>query len=165
MASSCKKEVDKLPSATQTGANTFGCLVNGQAWIPSGRGAFSGVNPTSGGFFGEVNNSMSIYIMAYGENDEMAIYLKNSLGVGTYHLNRNPSIKPYAVLPEASYGMYSLLYDPEYVTDSTHTGTVTITHADLITGIVSGTFELQVYQKNTGKIVNITEGRFDYKTH
>ena len=35
----CKKdktettELSKLPAATQTGANTFGCLVNGKAWV------------------------------------------------------------------------------------------------------------------------------------
>ena len=35
----CKKtkieptELSKLPAATQIGANTFGCLVNGKAWI------------------------------------------------------------------------------------------------------------------------------------
>ena len=35
----CKKvkepptELSKLPPATQTGANTFGCLVNGKAWV------------------------------------------------------------------------------------------------------------------------------------
>ncbi len=37
----CKKddlnaELAKLPPITQTGANTFGCLVNGKAYIPSG---------------------------------------------------------------------------------------------------------------------------------
>jgi len=30
LVTSCKKEADKLPSATETGANTFGCLVNGK---------------------------------------------------------------------------------------------------------------------------------------
>ena len=38
--SQCKKTeadpVDQLPPATQTGANTLGCLVNGQAWTPAG---------------------------------------------------------------------------------------------------------------------------------
>ena len=165
IAASCKKEADKLPSATQTGANTFGCLVNGKAWVPSGRGAFSGVNPTSGGFFGDVDNTISIYVRAYAENDEMTIYLKNTTAVGTYYLNRNTSIFPYAVLPEASYGMYKILYESEYTTDSIHTGTVNITHSDLNAGIVSGSFEMQVYQKNTGKIINITKGRFDYKNH
>jgi uncharacterized protein DUF6252 len=162
---SCKKETAKLPAATSTGANTFGCLVNGKAWIATGRGVFSGINPTSGGFFGEVDSTVSIYINAFGENDEIAIYLKKTIAVGTYQLDRNTDIKPSAVLPQASYGMYALLYDHEYVTDSIHTGVVNITHADLGTGIVSGTFEMRLYQRNTGKIINITSGRFDYKTH
>jgi hypothetical protein len=165
IVTSCKKEKDKLPSATATGANTFGCLVDGKAWTATGRGGFSGVNPTSGGFFGDVDNTTSIYVRAYAENDEMTIYLKNTTAVGTYYLNRNTSISPYAVLPEASYGFYKILYDSEYTTDSIHTGTVNITLSDLNAGIVSGTFEMLVYQKNTGKIINITNGRFDYKTH
>lgn len=45
LAASCKKdkaqddrtELEKLPPITQTGANTFGCLVNGKAWLPNGR--------------------------------------------------------------------------------------------------------------------------------
>ena len=152
LVTSCKKEKDKLPSATATGANTFGCLVNGKAWTPTGRGGFSGVNPTSGGFFVGVSNTISIYIKAYAENDEITIYLKDTSAVGTYYLNRNTSIKPYAISPEASYGMYTLLYDPEYTTDSIHTGTVNITHSDFNAGIVSGTFEMQVYQKIPGKL-------------
>ncbi len=43
--SQCKKKdpdpVDQLPPATQTGANTFGCLVNGQAWTPNGNDSTS----------------------------------------------------------------------------------------------------------------------------
>ena len=27
-------EIDKLPPATQTGANTFGCLLDGKAFLP-----------------------------------------------------------------------------------------------------------------------------------
>ena len=39
--SNCKKNkptnpVDELPPETQTGANTFGCLVNGQVFKPGG---------------------------------------------------------------------------------------------------------------------------------
>jgi len=163
--SGCRKAVDQLPPATQTGTNTFGCLINGKAWIPTGGGAFSGINPTSGGFFGEPNGSVSIYIKAYGEDDDVAIYLKNITAEGRYDLNKNTSIMPAAVLPEASYGMYDIMYDPEFVTDSLHTGAVTITHADRNTGIVSGTFEMTLSQKNTGHVLRITNGRFDYKTH
>ena len=30
------KPEDQLPPATQTGAGTFGCLLNGQPWTPQG---------------------------------------------------------------------------------------------------------------------------------
>lgn len=30
------KPEDQLPPATQTGAGTFGCLINGQPWTPAG---------------------------------------------------------------------------------------------------------------------------------
>jgi hypothetical protein len=41
LSSSCQKEklknpTDELPPETQTGANTFGCLVNGQVFKPGG---------------------------------------------------------------------------------------------------------------------------------
>lgn len=35
-SNSLDAELAKLPPITQTGANTFGCLVNGKAFIPSG---------------------------------------------------------------------------------------------------------------------------------
>ncbi len=44
IAASCKKnkpqktELEKLPPITQTGANTFGCLLNGKAYTPGGPG-------------------------------------------------------------------------------------------------------------------------------
>ena len=47
-AASCKKEnknEDQLPPATQTGANTFGCLVNGKVWIPKGFSGTGTPNP------------------------------------------------------------------------------------------------------------------------
>lgn len=40
LAAECDKEklapIDQLPPATQTGANTFGCLINGEVFKPSG---------------------------------------------------------------------------------------------------------------------------------
>ncbi|MBK8748949.1 MAG: hypothetical protein IPM04_14255 [Saprospiraceae bacterium] len=36
----CKKEVEELPPATQTGANTFGAKVDGQFWVAKGFGPF-----------------------------------------------------------------------------------------------------------------------------
>jgi hypothetical protein len=42
--SSCKKEVTELPPATQTGANTFGAMVDGKIWVPQGFGSIPSNN-------------------------------------------------------------------------------------------------------------------------
>jgi len=34
----------QLPSITTTGANTFGCLVNGEVWLPKGSFPISGLH-------------------------------------------------------------------------------------------------------------------------
>ena len=36
----CKKEVNELSPATQTGANTFGAKIDGKFWAPQGFGPF-----------------------------------------------------------------------------------------------------------------------------
>ncbi|MDT0650604.1 hypothetical protein [Autumnicola edwardsiae] len=33
-----RKPIDQLPAATQTGQQTFGCLINGEAFIPDNLG-------------------------------------------------------------------------------------------------------------------------------
>lgn len=160
---SCKKEIDRLPPATQTGANTFGCLIDGKAWVPTGSpGIFVNIYPTSGGFLIDTKGRLNVFLDAESGSDNMQIFLKYATTPGTYPLNKNTD--PNLVYPE-SYGAYSINGQEDYVTDASHTGTVTITYADTVKGIVSGTFEMEVYQKSTGKIHQITNGRFDYKTH
>lgn len=165
IGNSCKKNSDKLPPATQVGANTFGCLLDGKVWLPSGGSAWSGINPTRGGFFSDAAGKTNIYISANSDNDYIEIYLKHITSTGLFYLNTNTPVIPNAVFPE-SYGAYFIKNSSDYfVTDSLHTGMVNITYADTIRGIVSGTFEMQVFNKNTSKIKSITKGRFDYKNH
>ena len=78
---------------------------------------------------------------------------------GVYPLNFNKGIRPGALVPY-NYGYY---HDGQnrYVTDSQHTGTVTITRADTVTGIISGAFEFTAYDAKTKQTVTVTEGRFD----
>ncbi|GAB2858733.1 Riean_0653 family protein [Hymenobacter ruber] len=65
--SQCKKKdpdpASQLPPATQTGANTFGCLVNGQAYTPKG------------------NNGMSNLYVSYDST-----FRGGALGIETYRL-------------------------------------------------------------------------------
>lgn len=58
--SSCKK--DNLPPGTATGANTFGCKVNGLVYTPSGGDATIGWYPVQGGWFLDVDNNRGLYI-------------------------------------------------------------------------------------------------------
>ena len=64
LSSSCKKHVIQpvdqlslLPPATQTGANTFGCLINGEAFVPQNQSFLVGPRLqcnyiyTSGGYY------------------------------------------------------------------------------------------------------------------
>src|SRR5260221_5224028 len=163
---SCRKQKneEQLPPATQTGANTFGCFLDGKVWIPTGRGAGSSIYPTSGGFFGTPDGKRNIYIQAYSDNDNIEIYLKQIYQTGTYYLNKNTGIRPNFIYPE-SYGAYLINGGSYSVTDSIHNGIVRITYADTTTGIVSGTFEFTAKNIQTGELINIKDGRFDYKTH
>lgn len=40
-----KTELEKLPPITQIGANTFGCLINGKAWIPENENLWLTTHP------------------------------------------------------------------------------------------------------------------------
>src|SRR5688572_8072475 len=67
-------EIDKLPPATQTGANTIGCLVNGKALVPYGNLQTKRVcQYTDGLNFGvgvgeEINNEIhSVRVFSYND--------------------------------------------------------------------------------------------------
>ena len=161
LSSSCSKQ--ELPQPTNTGANTFSCNLNGRFWVPTGGGPFG--NPTSGGFFRDTNGPIDIFIQAYADHNYFHIFLRNTSTQGTYLLNQTTVAMPYNIYPE-SYGAYFANSQSDYyITDATHTGTVKITYADTIQGIIAGTFEMKLYRKGTNEVLNITGGRFDYKTH
>jgi len=164
LLTACKKEVDTLPPATQKGLNTFGCLLNKKAWIPTGGGFFSLINPTSGGFFVTPDGSLNIYIAANSERESVEFFLYHAKTPGIYKLNTSPA----SMYPE-SYGSYSIgdaLGNTDYFfSDHIHTGSVTITRADITNRIVSGTFDMQLFQSSSGRVMNITKGRFDFTNH
>ena len=83
---SCKKEINALPDATQTGANTFGCLIDGKAWVPRGSGAMSS-SPIVGGYRDAVSGrpKNSVQITLFDRNrDLMQLYVKSVDKAGRY---------------------------------------------------------------------------------
>jgi hypothetical protein len=52
----------------------------------------------------------------------------------------------------------------QWITNSTHTGSVTITKLDTVNNIVSGTFEFDAASTDdSAEPINVTDGRFDLK--
>ena len=68
---------DQLPAITQTGANTFGCVINGEVLIPKdGSGSLGGVSPRKG-IIAELNSDSNFIIDAgnFRDNNGDRIYI------------------------------------------------------------------------------------------
>lgn len=162
----CKKDskTEELPPATQTGANTFGAMVNGQLWLPKGFGPFPANDIVQARLIAGNTVHINASDFSTSPNErEFDIYLTNITGPGTYQLNTTVSYPSSS----ANYGYYvkrNLTPLNEWITSATSTGTVTITRFDTVNFIISGTFQfnaLNLY--NTPEPLTVTEGRFDIK--
>jgi len=168
---SCKKDDDNLPPLTFEGKNTIGCKINGTPWMPKGINA-GGVfaNPTSGGYYIDPFFFAGIHIWLRTNSGDGSIELfvrnYNSSGYllpGRYSLNKNTGDVRFGVGQIHSYGKY--INNEEYFSDSLHNGWIEILKSDSINKIISGRFEFVAYNNTNGLSFNITDGRFDYKTH
>ena len=162
--SQCKKNgpnpLDQLPPATQTGAGTFGCLVNGQAWMPQGNDGTSNYTVSydvfpDGGLL-EIG-TYRIYGQKTTDHQLLGIWTKRIQGVGTFSFqDRANSIATYI---DAKSGCYWASRDS---TTTYRRGQLTITRLDLQAGVVSGTFAFTLYKPGCDSI-RVTNGRFDRK--
>jgi hypothetical protein len=163
---SCNKDVEELPPATDTGAQTFGARVDGKFWIPKG----FGVVPTSPILEARFENTNNLVINARNfagqpTETEFEIYLFNVTGPGTYNLNVNTGKYPghsgnYAYYIERKFHPLN-----EWITNSQYTGTVRLTKVDRENKIVAGTFEFNaITMEGDPKPLSVTDGRFDVKT-
>ena len=165
LVNSCVKEITELPPATQTGANTFGCKVDGAFWVPSG----FGIIPTASKLEARMlpDNTLIINARNFSKSPtetEFEIQIRNVTAPGEYLLNRNTGYPPTGV----NYAYYvRRKFNPlnEWITNTRNTGKVIITKAESGSNeIVSGTFEfnaISIY--DSINVVHITEGRFDVR--
>jgi len=166
LLSSCKKKVDALPDATQSGAHTFGAKLDGEFWVPQSFGPFHDPSILEGVLVS--NHDIYIYAKNFSKSPnetEFEIYIKNAQAPGTYPLNTD------LVYPSTG-GSYAYFIKrninpvDEFLTSASAGGSVTITKIDTVNRFVSGTFSFQaksIYDPT--KIINVTEGRFDVKTN
>ena len=169
LATSCKKDDPEagLPAATHTGANTAGCLVNGERFVANGYGSgLSRVSGMDGGFAFDSLYYIELAGVVNGKNANLLLFFR-SRKVGTYLLNQNtqyyPQGSPRYVLNHATYTVSNNTGEL-YVTDAQHTGRVEFTYADFPHRISAGTFEFTAASTfDPSKTITITNGRFDRK--
>ncbi len=165
LAASCKKEpvnqLSLLPPATQNGANTLGCLVNGDAFVPKNGGLFSGPPIKCQYGFSEHG-----YIFSIGGGSEDKYGSISSVAISTDSLSISegetlPLTKSFTPgMAFADYAGGNSVSVSSYTTNAYAIGQLTITHLDSINLIVSGTFQFNAVDKS-GDTVRITNGRFD----
>jgi hypothetical protein len=157
----CKKDdpTSSLPPATQTGANTFGCLVNGQPWTPLGYSGFANYQVSYDPTYANGTLNVSCYrYLGDGATDVQFVgfYLDSLQTAGTYSLT----------IPGHREGIFEDLTrstcqfkgsDPYY-----RRGQIVITRLDKRAGFISGTFAFTLYKPGCDS-VRITQGRFDRK--
>jgi hypothetical protein len=161
-ASGCRKtdEGSKLPPFTEIGANTFGCLVNGVAYIPKGFGGTGAPNPKLSiqTFNGKLILSISSNRFKNGNSvGYVDISISNSVlmpGTYAYPSKMNFSIGWAEVLGNC--------FTPAFDTTVKKQGEVFITKFDEASRIVSGRFNCK-FKPNNCDTVFVSDGRFDLK--
>ena len=161
-AASCKKEnknEDQLPPATQTGANTFGCLVNGKVYVPKGFNGTGTPNPQIQ-YSLDLNNKPYLGIIARQTmnsniNGEVLIAFRNLDQLGSFSTPTDFNF---------SFGWndYPGCSTPAFDTTIQKWGSGVITKLDLQNNIISGTFDCKFKTLNCDTIF-LTQGRFDIK--
>jgi hypothetical protein len=168
-ASNCKKNnasADELPPETQTGANTFGCLVNGQIFKPGGAQLSGGSLQCNYQYLGSGVNGGYYFVLTgrYRNNSNAS---GSSVGLFTDSLRIQENVKYILKNPVkgSSYAYYSYYTSAipfqDYETDGNiYTGELWIKKLDTINQIVSGTFWFDAVNAS-GQKAEIREGRFD----
>lgn len=160
------KPEDQLPPATQTGANSFGCLLNGQPWTPTYNLAI-GTPPPLRVTYDPTYAGGSLQIRA--------IRAVTGLPDGQYLLLDGAAINKTGSYPISNTGPAGVYYSTglrsgpcqeyryyNYAPGFSMQGQLVITRLDMSAGIISGTFAFTLAQTGCDTI-KVTQGRFDKK--
>lgn len=150
-----------LPPATQTGANTAGCLVDGKVWVATKKNTSSGlyVSETSVEKYPDGSYQMKLEL----EN----VTNKHSKILIRAHIH-NFELNKYYDLPinndnDYNLSMYTDNGSKSYFSKNPDfMGKIKFTKVDIPNNIVSGVFEFDAVDKD-GHLIHITDGRFDKK--
>ena len=154
--SCCNKDDDKtpleqLPPATQTGAGTFGCLVNGEPYVDNSGFFNCFYQLVDGEYYFGIGGRKDSFIRQIVIGSE-----KKNIETGI-----NLQLKSRTDNNFWANVSFDCLNCINANTTNESAGIIKFTTLDFQNNIVSATFEFTVTDANTGIIYNITEGRFD----
>jgi hypothetical protein len=168
---SCKKSVNQLsllPPITDTGANTFGCLVNGVAMLPK-----SGVPTWNNPFplpalYTEFREEVRIKTGG-GSNSPatfICLYLFNLFNNGVTNYEWKQTEYGSEVFPLFNSQLYGVFINPktnkyEWYGSYVGSGSTSITKFDTVNTIISGTFNGKLKQRFGNDTITVDNGRFD----
>ena len=170
---SCKKKpsadpIDNLPPITQEGKNTFGCLINGEVFVPKKKRRAIMASLPHQCYYQFIRNDYSpiqgyFFGLSASDFDRQPKYSLNintsnkAITVGEFDLGpagvEGTAIGQFWKYPENN--MYML-----YNIQPKSKGKLIITKFDQINQIVSGTFWFDAVN-DQGEKVEVREGRFD----
>ncbi len=146
--------IDQLPPATQTGENTFGCLLDGDPFLPG-----AGVNPLDCVY--QFSNGGYYFTLQANREDEN--FNRIRLGCNTKDLEIQEG-QTYELVENENGNATGKYFYATFInyTSSVFSGELTITKLDETNNIVSGTFFYDIEDQN-GVVHEIREGRFDMR--
>ena len=154
-ASSCEKEKEPdLVPITTTGENTMGFYLDGVTY--NKKGVFNFGNP-DGVRWGKYADGKIEFSGGGGDPyGSIMISFYEIQGIKKYTLSKLTSTTGLGeFIDDAPLG------GNEYYTNENVTGTMEILRLD--DHIIAGTFDIQLQDPNSGKIIHLTDGRFDIK--
>ena len=144
-----KAPIDQLPPATQMGENTFGCLINGEAFVVG--------NGFDEGMVAQYQfNTFSISTSKF-ENDEFVASIIFAIESNPVQLNQTYEFDTLNDFTEFS----NIVCRREK--ENLISGSMVLTRFDTQARIVSGTFEFTTFNPDCGDTIRITDGRFDLR--
>jgi hypothetical protein len=170
-----RKDADPnvLPEATQTGANTAGCIINGKVLIPKngsqaiGGPPLYGLNLNAGNnFYPDKDDYWQLEIANKKDPNSMGVILwikTMKYGNGDYIVGQSNG-EWYDYGPNNNQIIAGIKENGVNKTyySSDNSGIIVITKSDYYGGIYSGTFSATLYNKdNPSETIKITDGRFD----
>ncbi len=150
--------IDLLPPATQTGENTFGCLLDGEAFTP--RALYVPYNC----FYQYVDGGYYFYVSA--TNKKGGITKGISVGTEKLQISENTTYVLKERINGNAFGFFYIGNSntgeiQNNYTFSNYSEELTITKLDFENHIVSGTFWFNLKHPVTGDTIKIRQGRFD----